>query len=124
MQKQNQKKKTSTSQNNSRKQNNNNNNKISIVSKTKEQLNIIPNNNNIFKVNLKGKFTPKKINNIKTRSKYVQNLLNDASIKKYKQSCIDLLKNDNTIKKMYEQCGFEKTNYNYEYLIKNNFFNQ
>ena len=28
------------------------------------------------------------------------------------------------VKKLYEQCGFEKTNYNYEYFIQNNFFNK
>ena len=65
----------------------------------------------------------KKSNNMKTKSKYVQNLLNDMSIKKYKNSCIDILKNDNLVKKLYEQCGFEKTNYSYESFIQNNFFN-
>ena len=62
--------------------------------------------------------------NIKTKSKYVQNLLSDMSIKKYKQNCIDILKNDNLVKKLYEQAGFEKTNYNYEYFIQTNFFNR
>ena len=66
----------------------------------------------------------RQFNNIKTRSKYVQNLLNDMSLKKYKNSCIDILKNDNLVKKLYEQCGFEKTNYNYEYFLENNFFNK
>ena len=46
------------------------------------------------------------------------------SIKKYKQSCIDLIKNDNTIKKLYEQAGFEKTNFSYEIFIQNNFFDK
>jgi hypothetical protein len=34
------------------------------------------------------------------------------------------LKNDNTVKKLYEQAGFEKTNYSYEYFIQNNFFSR
>ena len=95
-------------------------NKIKIVSKNKEQPNNTP---NIYHLN-SGQYGQKKLNNIKTRSKYVQNLLNDMSIKKYKQSCIDILKNDNLIKKLYEDCGFEKTNYNYENFIQNNFFNK
>ena len=63
-------------------------------------------------------------NRIKTRTKYVQNLLSDMNIKKYKQSCIEIIKNDNTVKKLYEQAGFEKTNFSYEIFIQNNFFNQ
>ena len=93
-------------------------NKIKIISKPKETLQPT----NIFQMT--GQLNQKKFNNIKTRSKYVQNLLNDMSIKKYKASCIDILKNDNLVKKLYEQCGFEKTNYNYEYFIQNNFFNK
>ena len=93
-------------------------NKIKIISRPKETLQPT----NIFQMT--GHLTQKKFNNIKTRSKYVQNLLNDMSIKKYKSSCIDILKNDNLVKKLYEQCGFEKTNYNYEYFIQNNFFNK
>ena len=90
---------------------NNNNNKIKIISKQKEQ-----------KINFKNTFhlssdkqKPKEnnYNNIKTKSKYVQNLMSDMSIKKYKQNCIDILKNDNLVKKLYEQAGFEKTNYSY-----------
>ena len=46
------------------------------------------------------------------------------SIKKYKHSCIDILKNDNVVKNLYEQCGLEKTNYSYESFIQNNFFNK
>ena len=95
--------------------------KIKIISKPKEKENIQPTNTFQFST---GQLKQKKFNNIKTRSKYVQNLLNDMSIKKYKASCIDILKNDNLVKKLYEQCGFEKTNYNYEYFIQNNFFNK
>ena len=97
-------------------------NKINIISKNIEQnqsLNPI----NKFQVT-SSQIKQKKLNNIKTRSKYVQNLLNDMNIKKYKHSCIDILKNDNVVKKLYEQCGFEKTNYSYEYFIQNNFFNK
>ena len=93
-------------------------NKIKIISRPKETLQPT----NIFQMT--GHLTQKKFNNIKTRSKYVQNLLNDISIKKYKASCIDILKNDNLVKKLYEQCGFEKTNYNYEYFVQNNLFNK
>jgi hypothetical protein len=93
--------------------------KIKIISKPKETIQPI----NTFQLST-GQLKQKKFNNIKTRSKYVQNLLNDMSIKKYKASCIDILKNDNLVKKLYEQCGFEKTNYNYEYFIQNNFFNK
>ena len=93
-------------------------NKIKIISKPKETLQPT----NTFQMT--GQSKQIKFNNIKTRSKYVQNLLNDMSIKKYKASCIDILKNDNLVKKLYEQCGFEKTNYNYEYFIQNNFFNK
>ena len=98
------------------------NNKIKILSKSKEQSQTI-NPVNTFQLT-SGQIKTKKLNNIKTRSKYVQNLLNDMSLKKYKNSCIDILKNDNVVKKLYEQCGFEKTNYSYEYFIQNNFFNK
>jgi hypothetical protein len=95
--------------------------KIKIISRPKETIHPT----NTFQLPT-GQLKQKnlKFNNIKTRSKYVQNLLNDISIKKYKASCIDILKNDNLVKKLYEQCGFEKTNYNYEYFIQNNFFNK
>ena len=99
---------------------NNNSNKIKIVSKQKE-----PKINPTSTFHLyPGSSKQNNYNNIKTRSKYVQNLLSDMSIKKYKQNCIDLLKNDNLVKKLYEQAGFEKTNYSYEYFIQTNFFNR
>ena len=97
-------------------------NKIIIYSKQKEQK--INPTSTFHLTSGPGKLKSFNYNNIKTRSKYVQNLLSDMSLKKYKQSCIDLLKNDNTIKKLYEQAGFEKTNYSYEYFIQNNFFNR
>ena len=98
------------------------NNKIKIVSKPKEQYaNVTP--SNTFQLT-SGQLNTKKFNNMKTRSKFIQNLLNDMSIKKYKNSCIDILKNDNVVKKLYEKCGYEKTNYSYESFIQNNFFNQ
>ena len=97
-------------------------NKIQIISKAKEQSHTI-NPVNTFQLT-SGQLKTRKFNNLKTRSKYVQNLLNDMSLKKYKHSCIDILKNDNVVKKLYEQCGFEKTNYSYEYFIQNNFFNK
>ena len=100
----------------------NTSNKIKIYSKQKEQK---INPTSTFNLTSgPGKLKSFNYNNIKTRSKYVQNLLSDMSLKKYKQSCIDLLKNDNTVKKLYEQAGFEKTNYSYEYFIQNNFFNR
>ena len=107
--------------NNGRNNNNiNNSNKIKIVSKQKE-----PKINPTSTFHLyPGSSKQNNYNNIKTRSKYVQNLLSDMSIKKYKQNCIDLLKNDNLVKKLYEQAGFEKTNYSYEYFIQTNFFNR
>ena len=98
----------------------NNSNKIKIVSKQKE-----PKINPTSTFHLyPGSSKQNNYNNIKTRSKYIQNLLSDMSIKKYKQNCIDLLKNDNLVKKLYEQAGFEKTNYSYEYFIQTNFFNR
>ena len=97
-------------------------NKIKIYSKQKEQK--INPTSTFHLTSGPGKLKSFNYNNIKTRSKYVQNLLGDMSLKKYKQSCIDLLKNDNTVKKLYEQAGFEKTNYSYEYFIQNNFFNR
>ena len=100
----------------------NTNNKIRIISKQKEQI-----YKPISSFHLSSGQNKEKrysYNNIKTKSKYVQNLLSDMSIKKYKQSCIDMIKNDNLIKKLYEQAGFEKTNYSYEYFIQTNFFNQ
>ena len=100
----------------------NTSNKIKIYSKQKEQK--INPTSTFHLTSGPGKLKSFNYNNIKTRSKYVQNLLSDMSLKKYKQSCIDLLKNDNTVKKLYEQAGFEKTNYSYEYFIQNNFFNQ
>ena len=115
-----QKMKSGTSESNKR-FSNSLNNKIQIVSREK-----VPSNNliNTFQSSLNLTNGRKKFVNIKARSKYVQNLLNDASIKKYKKSCIDLIKNDIEIKKMYENCGFEKTNYNYENFINSNFFNK
>ena len=99
-------------------------NKIQIFSKPKEEHQTI-NSNSVNKFQLTSiQIKEKKYNNMKTRSKYIQNLLNDASIKKYKNSCIDIIKNDNIVKKLYEQCGFEKTNYSYESFIQNNFFNK
>ena len=100
----------------------NTSNKIKIYSKQKEQK--INPTSTFHLTSGPGKLKSFNYNNIKTRSKYVQNLLSDMSLKKYKQSCIDLLKNDNTVKKLYEQAGFEKTNYSYEYFIQNNFFNR
>ena len=101
----------------------NSSNKIKIISKNKEQK---FNFTNAFQSpsNLINKKDKDNYNKIKTRTKYVQNLLSDMSIKKYKQSCIDLIKNDNTIKKLYEQAGFEKTNFSYEIFIQNNFFDK
>ena len=96
------------------------NNKIKIISRVKEQSKTI-NLANTFQ-STSGQSRMNNFHNIKTRSKYVQNLLNDMSLKKYKNSCIDILKNDNLVKKLYEQCGFEKTNYSYESFIQNNFF--
>ena len=86
---------------------------------TSEKRNGYPVQNNKIRIVSRSKDPP--IN--KNRSKYIQNLLNDMSKRKYKQSCVDLLKHDNAIKKLYEQCGFEKNNYNYENLIQNKFFN-
>ena len=100
----------------------NTSNKIKIYSKQKEQK--INPTSTFHLTSGPGKLKSFNYNNIKTRSKYVQNLLSDMSLKKYKQSCIDLLKNDNTVKRLYEQAGFEKTNYSYEYFIQNNFFNR
>ena len=104
----------------------NSTNKIKIISKTKEQK---FNPTSTFQIPVgtikqKNKSNDYNYNRIKTRTKYVQNLLSDMNIKKYKQSCIDLIKNDNAIKKLYEQAGFEKTNYSYEIFVANNFFNQ
>ena len=100
----------------------NNSNKIKIVSKQKDQkINPV----RTFHLSSdKPKSKQNNYNNIKTKSKYIQNLMSDISIKKYKQNCIDILKNDNLVKKLYEQAGFEKTNYSYEYFIQTNFFNK
>ena len=104
----------------------NNNHKIKIFSKTKD---IIQENNPLllktsnYNTNIKT-INFNKYNNIKSRKAYVQNLLNNTSLKKYKISCIDLIKNDNEIKNLYEACGFEKTNNSYENFIYNNFFNK
>ena len=115
-----QKIKSGTSENNKRFVNNQNN-KIQIISREKEPP---VNLTNTFQFTSNRNNEKKKLVNIKARSKYVQNLLNDASIKKYKKSCIDILKNDVEIKRLYENCGFEKTNYNYENFINTNFFNK
>ena len=111
--------KSGTADNN---KNQSNNNKIRIISKEKDHK-INPTSSFRY---APGQTKQKKYNynNIKTRLKYIQNLLSDMSVKKYKQSCIDILKNDNLVKKLYEQAGFEKTNYSYEYFINTNFFNQ
>ena len=100
----------------------NTNNKIRIISKQREQK---INPTSTFHLSSgQNKLKTYNYNNMKTRSKYVQNLLSDMSLKKYKQSCIEILKNDNMVKKLYEQAGFEKTNYSYEYFIQNNFFSR
>ena len=57
-----------------------------------------------------------------SKSKYIQSLLNDANIKKYKNSCISLLKNDSETKEKYLKCGFDTTNFSYENFISKNFF--
>ena len=44
------------------------------------------------------------------------------SIKKYKQTCISFLKEDNLIKQLYEENGFEKTNFSYDNFIEKYFF--
>ena len=59
----------------------------------------------------------------KGKTKYILNLLNDTSIKKYKQSCISFLKEDTLIKNLYEENGFEKTNFSYDNFLEKNFFN-
>ena len=94
-------------------------NKISIISRPKDKRFTLTNTFQMTQLHNDYNY-----NKIKTRTKYVQNLLSDMSIKKYKQSCIDLIKNDNLVKKLYEQAGFEKTNYNYETFLQKNFFNQ
>ena len=94
-------------------------NKISIISRPKDKRFTLTNTFQMPQLHNDYNY-----NKIKTRTKYVQNLLSDMSIKKYKQSCIDLIKNDNLVKKLYEQAGFEKTNYNYETFLQKNFFNQ
>ena len=98
----------------------NTSNKIKVISKEKIQ-NLNP--TSTFHLTSQNRQKKYNYNNIKTRSKYVQNLLSDMNIKKYKQNCIDIAKNDTLVKKLYEQAGFEKTNYSYEYFIHNNFFN-
>lgn len=55
---------------------------------------------------------------MKTKSKYIQNLMNEANMKKYKQSCMSLVKNDNEILKLYEECGYQKTNYSFENFVE------
>jgi hypothetical protein len=94
-------------------------NKISIISRPKDKRFTLTNTFQMPQLHNDYNY-----NKIKTRTKYVQNLLSDMSIKKYKQSCIDLIKNDNLVKKLYEQAGFEKTNYNNETFLQKNFFNQ
>ena len=58
----------------------------------------------------------------KGKTKYILNLLNDTSLKKYKQSCISFLKEDDLIKNLYEENGFEKTNFSYDNFLEKNFF--
>ena len=101
----------------------NSTNKIKIVSISKEiiQQNPLLSKTMNYNTNYKN-INFSKYNNIKSRTKYVQNLLNNASLKKYKQSFIDIIKNDNEIKNLYEKCGFDKTNVGYENFIYNNFF--
>ena len=105
---------------------NNLNNKIKRNSKKKELEPISQNRMlstqviNMNQINAK----IKSYSNIKTRKKYVMNLLNNMSIKKYIKSCIHLLKNDNEIKNLYEQGGFDKTNNGYENFLDKFFFNR
>ena len=101
----------------------NNNNKIKIISKSKE---IIQNNPLLLKtMNYHSNYKNinfDKYSNYKSRKKYIQNLINDSSINKYKKICVDIIKNDNEIKNLYEMCEFEKTNISYENFLYNNFF--
>ena len=120
--------KIGTSENNNQRQrgiHHNSTNKIKIISKSKDQQ---FNPTNTFQIPTSLMKQKKDYNHdynrIKTRTKYVQNLLSDMNLKKYKQICIDLIKNDNVVKKLYEQAGLEKTNFSYEIFIQNNFFNQ
>ena len=99
-------------------------NKIKIISKVKEQQFNPTSTFQLYSGQNKQKQNNYDYIKIKTRAKYVQNLMSDMSMKKYKQSCIELIKNDNLVKKLYEKAGFEKTNFSYEIFIQNNFFNQ
>ena len=103
--------------------NNNNLNKIRIISKTKQ---IIQQNPLLLKTTNYGKNSPRvdldKYKYFKSKTKYMQNLLSDASVKKYKQSCLDMIKNDLEIKNLYDKCGFEKTNNFYDTFLYRNFF--
>ena len=101
-------------------------NKIKIVSKSREiieQNPLLLSTMKYTKSNFKN-INFSQYNNYKSRTKYVQNLLNSNSIKKYKQNFLDLIKNDNEIKSLYEICGFDKTNVGYENFIYKNFFDQ
>jgi hypothetical protein len=109
--------------------NNNNNiinpNKVKKISKTKEIIQQNPLLSKTAKYNSYIKSIDFNLyKNVKSKKTYVQNLLNSASMKKYKNSCIDFIKNDGEIKNMYEMCGFEKNNASYENFIFNNFFNK
>ena len=110
--------------------NNNNNNKDNKIllnnlkGRLSQSINI-PVNNNFSPIsknsNLFSSMNSK--NGIKKgKSKYIQSLLSDMSMKKYKQSCISMLKEDNLIKQLYEENGFEKTNFSYDNFIEKNFF--
>ena len=117
-------KKHSSNSNNKRQSFSNNINKLKIISKVKEQK---INPFNTFQLSSgihQQKQNKNQYNNIKSKSKYIQNLLNDMSIKKYKQICIDIIKHDNIVKKIYENAGFEKNNFSYENFVNNKFFNE
>ena len=84
----------------------NTSNKIRIISKQKEQK--INPTNTFHLTSGPNKLKTYNYNNIKTRSKYVQNLLSDMSLKKYKQSFIDILKNEIQLKNCMNKLDLKK----------------
>ena len=111
---------------NNNKINNNNKDILNLKGRLSQSINVPINNDFNFNSPLKNSNLYSSINlpnGIKKgKSKYIQSLLNDMSIKKYKQTCISFLKEDNLIKQLYEENGFEKTNFSYDNFIEKYFF--
>lgn len=58
----------------------------------------------------------------KSRANFLKNLMNETSMKKYKATCVAILKDDKEIKSLCEICGVAYTNYSFDSILEKNIF--